>query len=211
MARPKRRGSGGRIHGVLLLDEPLGAEMARGTGRPPEATVRDAMLDLVRAGTSPRQAAFSVGITNSTWHRWMTEAGVDPTRGWYATDERAPAFLREFWESIQRARSQWVARLSASVTAGIVRNPAEGRKILRANDPDGHWGDDPPVVAALPAPTQTMERQVIVLPADRLREFLRASLLAEQADAGEVEDDDPDASLASFAEIVISPTARRRS
>jgi hypothetical protein len=174
-------------------------------GAPAGATRIDAMLALIRGGTSPRQAAIAVGVTSSTWQRWMVEGDVDPSEGWGPRNERAPAHVRQFWQHVERARAGWIARLSLQVTSGVPRNIAEGRRILRRVDPDepAWWtdADEPPASPPSPVVAQSVERQVMVLP-EEARAMLRLALRAESVDDAE-HADDSEAALASMSEIVV--------
>lgn len=211
-----RNGNGpGRTHGIALLLE--GVPDGSATGSKAGTPRLDAMLSMVRAGQSPRQAALGVGVSPQTWWRWMQECGVDPAgpAGWTATAERLPREMRDFWDAVQRARAQYLARLTASVTSGIPRNPALGVKLLRQADPDNpDWRIDEDPAPAPPwgqPAARVVERQVILLPEARMRELLREGLAGELADAGEAEDDDPDSEeLGPLAEVIVPPGARRK-
>lgn len=197
----------GRPHGALMLLEP--APDGKATGAGSGDSRRDALLNLVRGGASPRQAAMAVGITSSTWQRWMVEGGVDQARGWGPTNDRAPAHIREFWQAIERARAQWVARVSVATTTGIPRNPMAGMRLLRQIDPDGQWpGDEERPEAPQTIQGRVVERQVIMLPEAQVRAFLAAGLAVEAADAGDAEDEE--GSLDGLAEVVVPPGARRK-
>lgn len=202
----------GRAHGIEVLTATV-ADGGAGSGASPTATRLEAMLNLVRGGATPRRAAYGVGIPSSTWHRWMAEAGVQPATGSYEpTNPRAPSHIREFWESVERARSQWVARVSIATTSGIPRNPIAGMKLLRQIDPEGQWGidDEPtPRPGILASSAHTVERQVILLPEAAVRELLRQGLADATADQGDEEDDDPEPDLSGLAEIMVPPGARR--
>ncbi|HEX6620214.1 MAG TPA: hypothetical protein VF024_11175 [Solirubrobacteraceae bacterium] len=191
------------------LGSPLDADEGRIAGAAPGTPRLQAMLNLVRGGTSPRRAALTVGVGRSTWMRWVQEADVN-TATWEARNERCSPELRAFWALVERAHSGWIATLSLSVTAGVQRNPAIGVKLLRRADPEGPWdidveGEGP---AAPGVAIGSVDKAVILIPEGQARELLRSALQNEAADEGEAEDDEvPD--LGALSERAVPAGARR--
>jgi len=211
MARRRRRGAGGRPSAIsqLMADVIADPREAQIVGAAAGTSRLDAMMALVRGGTSPRQAAIQVGVGRSTWDRWVAEGDVD-TATYAVRNPRCGAELRGFWGLVQRARAGWISRLSLQVTAGVARNPAVGVKLLRRADPEGTWdidveGEGP---AAPGVSIGSVDKAVIVIPEGQARELLRAALAGEAADDGEAEDDEPP-DLSALSERAVPAGARR--
>jgi len=160
MARRSRRG---RPPLLLTALQAPAHDVQLGEG----ATVLDVFLRHVRNGVSPPTAAVAVGVSRSTYFRW-----VQDSRG-----RQAPAYLREFQHQVEMARAQYVGRLSAAVTASIPSHPALGIKLLRRVDPDGQWDIDAAPPAKPPQPVEPRRDDVIVLRAESLPEPYRSQLL----------------------------------
>ena len=95
-------------------------------GVPPGVLQR--YYDAIRGCVAPRRAATLLGVTNSTWYRWIAR-GRDDADGPY----------REFWDETQRAREEALLRLEIELRRHAQTDPQSARWMLSRLDPE-RWG-----------------------------------------------------------------------
>lgn len=94
--------------------------------------LRDQLANLIKVGNYREHAARAVGISTTTFYRWMETGEAD-----HENDRATP--YRELWEAVTRAEDEAITAAVLALRKGMANDWRAAIAFLERKDPD-NWG-----------------------------------------------------------------------